>query len=902
MRKLLFVFLILFGAVPAFATNYYIDLASGSDAAAGTSTGVAWKHSPGMGGATGTAAAHTPVADDTFIFKGGITSLATSFGGLNITQSGTSGHPITYTTDHSWYVGGSFSKPVLDSEYMYNVNTVFNSVHWIVFNDIELKGETTGLGNDGALIQGFGSGNIVLSNLYIHGWRFTGNGMASNSDTDGDGANGGIIFGSFSPASDAATIELHDSIIENSENTGGGYMGGNAMRYIAIITNTTIHDVSSVGTQFCNWDGGSIYNVQYPSGNQGRDQTYHFNVLYVDPGATYTATCNVKNSLFYDAAGGIEGLVNSLANGSAPVGPAVVNIFNNVFYGHTNTLGYIVIDNYSQFSDPGGTTHIYNNLIEMTGEGSGVAPVNAIQQTSRGYNYAAIVITNNYFIGGTGFTAYAINCAIVTGTCTQTTNLPNDGSSQNPATATAQGYIQATLWAPVNGLGDTVDGGTDLSGTFTTDRLGVTRTAPWDIGPYQWVGSGSTYFVATTGNDSNPGTIGSPFLTIAKCAGGAASVMVAGDTCIIRVGTYNEAVGCTFAATGCPMGTSYSNAITIRAYPAETVTITKTGGGVASIFGLGVGALYPAHRDAFWILDGLIFDGTTTVQFPIAGLYMDSVRVQNTEVKNAKNSGALPVANNWEFLNDTVHDNGTDAQDHGLYWSGSGVIVDGGRYYNNKGLGIQVINSGGCDGTTDPGKECTNNNTVRNTRIYDNGLSPGGGGLILATGSNNLSYNNLIYNNTGPGLSIDFRCGLFTVGSSPGTPCKSFNDTIYGSSSYGVAIGANDSNVVAPVVENAIIYMNGLTILNNSYMSSAVLSNNLTSDPSFTNAGSADFTIPITSAARDYGLNLTSLGITALDTDFAGNARPVVAAWDAGAYQYPIAVVVGGSSRMHMRH
>ena len=40
------------------------------------------------------------------------------------------------------------------------------------------------------------------------------------------------------------------------------------------------------------------------------------------------------------------------------------------------------------------------------------------------------------------------------------------------------------------------------------------------------------------------------------------------------------------------------------------------------------------------------------------------------------------------------------------------------------------------------------------------------------------------------------------------------------------------------------------------------------------------------SPAIGAGVNLTSLGITGLDTDAAGVARPATGAWDIGAYQY----------------
>ncbi|UKS26974.1 RICIN domain-containing protein [Paenibacillus sp. HWE-109] len=75
--------------------------------------------------------------------------------------------------------------------------------------------------------------------------------------------------------------------------------------------------------------------------------------------------------------------------------------------------------------------------------------------------------------------------------------------------------------------------------------------------------AGNTYYVATTGSDSNSGTISSPFKTIAK----AASVMVAGDTCMIRGGTYREVIQPTKSGTA-------GNPITYKAYAGETVTVS----------------------------------------------------------------------------------------------------------------------------------------------------------------------------------------------------------------------------------------------------------------------------------------------------------------------------------------
>src|SRR5215475_5668820 len=62
----------------------------------------------------------------------------------------------------------------------------------------------------------------------------------------------------------------------------------------------------------------------------------------------------------------------------------------------------------------------------------------------------------------------------------------------------------------------------------------------------------ATYYVAQSGgNDSNLGSQSAPFRTIQKCA----NVVVSGDSCLVRAGTYRETVkpannGVTFAPDG----------------------------------------------------------------------------------------------------------------------------------------------------------------------------------------------------------------------------------------------------------------------------------------------------------------------------------------------------------------
>ncbi len=73
---------------------------------------------------------------------------------------------------------------------------------------------------------------------------------------------------------------------------------------------------------------------------------------------------------------------------------------------------------------------------------------------------------------------------------------------------------------------------------------------------------GKEFYVATDGNDSNPGLIAQPLRTIQR----AAQIMAPGDTCVIREGTYRETVT--------PSSGTAEHPIAYRAYPGETVTIS----------------------------------------------------------------------------------------------------------------------------------------------------------------------------------------------------------------------------------------------------------------------------------------------------------------------------------------
>jgi len=78
--------------------------------------------------------------------------------------------------------------------------------------------------------------------------------------------------------------------------------------------------------------------------------------------------------------------------------------------------------------------------------------------------------------------------------------------------------------------------------------------------------AGATYYVSTTGNDTNPGTLSSPWRTIQH----AANTAMAGATVYVMGGTYNESVS--FPHSGSP-----GQLIRFESYPGQTALISGSG-------------------------------------------------------------------------------------------------------------------------------------------------------------------------------------------------------------------------------------------------------------------------------------------------------------------------------------
>jgi hypothetical protein len=374
--------------------------------------------------------------------------------------------------------------------------------------------------------------------------------------------------------------------------------------------------------------------------------------------------------------------------------------------------------------------------------------------------------------------------------------------------------------------------------------------------------SAATYYVATTGNDANPGTLSLPFRSVHR----GISTLYAGDTLLVRGGTYNE------PADVFPRSGTSAYPITMQAYGTEKV-IFKT-------------MIIQFSNVHYWIVDGITFDGT--------GLWLGNGSSHNTfrnmEIMNSPSHGILESANGGplgynKFINLKIHDTGSNYYDNALYMNGSNNLYEGIEIYHTCGTAMQIYNSSG--GSVD-------NNIIRNNFVHDTsgkwmatyrpqcitnsgGNSDVGKGQgILVRGSNNKIYNNIVANIDSSLRPCGIGCGGIMV-YDWGSSNLVYNNTVTGivaASAIQISSGASNSRVI-----NNIAYGNTTNIQNDS--GSTILSHNLTTQPLFMNPAQLDFHLQATSSAINAGTTLTEVQL-----DFDGVTRPQGGAYDIGAYEF----------------
>ena len=406
-----------------------------------------------------------------------------------------------------------------------------------------------------------------------------------------------------------------------------------------------------------------------------------------------------------------------------------------------------------------------------------------------------------------------------------------------------------------------------------------------------------TYYVSPTGNDADPGSVSQPWRTLAK----AAEMATAGQAVYVREGTYNERL--------VPQNSGdQDNYIIFMAYPGETVIIDGTGVSIPQLEGLvnivskrfirvsgfqvinagngvangkwnmGISAQKSDHiiidnnhinhtyslgidigpASSFVVVD---HNGVTDTNFGelddevALGMFWFShdLEIKNNVVHHTKNEGIGAAAGPHDVAihHNTVHDVGLGSQRIGIYidaWTEHQYNIDvySNRVYDNVGQGIIAASEGG--------------GLLENVNIYNNIVHDSSfdwGGIGVAPWSTTSSVTHPVHN-------INF-----------------VNNTVYNCSGGGIVI--NNPEVENILIRNNIFYQSGqaLRIDTSVPQSQLTIDHNLTSDPKFVNAATANFRLQATSPAVDAGV-----ADGAPEFDFDGNFRPAGNGYDIGAFEH----------------
>ena len=187
----------------------------------------------------------------------------------------------------------------------------------------------------------------------------------------------------------------------------------------------------------------------------------------------------------------------------------------------------------------------------------------------------------------------------------------------------------------------------------------------------------TSYYVSTSGNDSNPGTLNQPFRTIQK---GLDSAAHPGDSVIVRGGVYTGNV--TFSHSG-----NASGYITLSSYPGETAILDGSSGGAYMI---------------------QVPDNVSYIKIVGLELRNFNCNVSTTGGSERDRSAAIVIRDGCSYIDilDNTIDNtyGTHAQAiSARSYSASApithLLIDGNRLYDiNEGDGEAVSIGGAVDG------------------------------------------------------------------------------------------------------------------------------------------------------------------------------------------------------------
>ena len=362
----------------AWGATYYVSSGIGSDSNTSTqaqSKTTPWAHAPGMANCTSACKSYTPVPGDQFILRGGDTWTSASFT-WTISWSGSSGAPIYFGVDQTWYTGSSWARPIWDMQgsALGGPNIVFQGANtaYITIDNFEVINffwnRATQVYGDDVIFGFLGSAvsNITIDHVYVHRWSHgsNGNNCTYSSGVQCDNlmvvqASGQAVGPYFSPCEYNCVLE--NSIIACPVGDGScdGASGNAVNSAWGIVRNNVIHDMSN-----------GIVGVNYQ---------FHDNLIY-NINASYDG---------YSHCNAYEGW--STLNDTTPQ-----YIYNNVMHDiGTGCYGYGLYGDDAASSDAR-TTYLFDNVSWNIKTGHGPVESDAVGNNQLEYIY------NNTFFSNTG--------------------------------------------------------------------------------------------------------------------------------------------------------------------------------------------------------------------------------------------------------------------------------------------------------------------------------------------------------------------------------------------------------------------------------------------------------------------------------------------------------------------
>jgi hypothetical protein len=303
-----------------------------------------------------------------------------------------------------------------------------------------------------------------------------------------------------------------------------------------------------------------------------------------------------------------------------------------------------------------------------------------------------------------------------------------------------------------------------VSGTFPANRYFIVNSysltgTTTTTSPAPTPQSGPSYYISTTGSDSNPGTQSSPWLTLNHAA---SAVATPGSTVMLMAGTYTQDVNIS-------KGGSAGTPITYESYPGQTATV--------------VGRLRIARGADYVTIQNLTLVGNPNnpSDLPSPEINANHVTIANNDISNAHTAICLGIGsegtvygtgNYATITGNRIHDCGVLPalnHEHGIYVEdATNLVIDNNQIYNNADRGIQFYPD-------------LAGSVIDQVDVYHNVIEGNGEG-ILFSGNNGYSASNInVHNNLITFSAIRNNVeSYYPSGTNPGTGNIVQSNCIYG--------------------------------------------------------------------------------------------------------------------------